>query len=203
MKQTFIVGFLAMVFMFHNMVAASAHHVLGRPSYALNEDSNTPSAMQVETQIGDYFVNYMVFPAFPRPNEAGRISLYVRRLDGGKAFGGKVVFSVRDDSWMAWLGFGANEEKLGAQVIDDNVYRQGYMFSKRGSYIITARFKDEKSPYSIDFPLQVGAPSPYGPVGIAAGIILVILAGIGLVQRRRAMSGQIRSSHADRDDTQV
>jgi hypothetical protein len=55
---------------------AGAHHVLGRPTYSLNEDSNTPPSMQVETQIGAYFVSYMAFPAFPKPNEAGRVSVY-------------------------------------------------------------------------------------------------------------------------------
>ena len=54
---------------------AVAHHVLGRPSYSLGEDSNTPSSLQAETQIGDYFVTYMVFPAFPKPERPGRISL--------------------------------------------------------------------------------------------------------------------------------
>jgi hypothetical protein len=174
---------------------AHAHHVLGRPSYALNEDSNTPSSMQVETQIGDYFVNYMVFPAFPRPNEAGRVNLYVRKLDGGPAFSGKVEFLVRDNSWAAWLGFADNEEKLGAQVIDDNVYRQGFIFRERGSYIITASFKDGDVPYVIDFPLQVGAPSMIGPIGTAVVLILLVLIGVSLFQRRRALSGQTRSTH--------
>ena len=176
---------------------ALAHHVLGRPSYALNEDSNTPSSMQVETQIGDFFINYMVFPAFPRPNEQGRINLYVRKLDGGPAYTGKVGFSVRDNSWSAWFGFGDNSEKLGAQVIDDNVYRQGFVFRERGSYIISAYFRDGKVPYNIDFPLQVGAPSPVGPLGIAVVLILTVLGGVSLIQRRRAMSGQIRSAHME------
>jgi len=35
---------------------AFAHHVLGRPTYSLNEDSNSPPRMQLETQIGDYFI---------------------------------------------------------------------------------------------------------------------------------------------------
>ncbi len=170
--------------------------MLGRPSYALNEDSNTPSAMQVETQIGDYFVNYMVYPAFPRPNEAGRVNLYVRPLDGGPAFDGKVEFSVRDDSWLRWFGAGSGSEKLGAQVLDDHVYRQGFVFSQRGAYTITASFVDGETPYTIDFPLQVGAPSPYGPIGIAAGLIVIVLVGVGLIQRRRALSGQTRNSHS-------
>ncbi len=195
MKRFCLAALLTLIYLIFSTANVSAHHVLGRPSYALNEDSNTPSAMQVETQIGNYFVNYMVFPAFPRPNEAGRVNLYISRLDGGLAFDGKVEFSVRNDSWATWLGFGADEEKLGAQVLDDHVYRQGFMFRQRGSYIITANFKDDKAPYTIEFPLQVGAPSPYGPIGIAAGVVFLILAGIGLIQRRRALSGQIRNSH--------
>ncbi len=197
MKRAFLAILLASAALLTDIAVAGAHHVLGRPSYALNEDSNTPSAMQVETQIGDYFINYMVFPAFPRPNEAGRVNLYVRKIDGGPAYNGKVEFAVRDDSWSSWLGFGANEEKLGAQVIDDHVYRQGFMFRKRGAYIITASFKDEKKPYTIDFPLQVGAPSPYGPIGIAAGIVVVLLIGVSLIQRRRAISGQTRGARAE------
>ncbi len=177
---------------------AMAHHVLGRPSYALNEDSNTPSSMQVETQIGDYFINYMVFPAFPRPNEAGRVNLYIRKLDGGAAYGGKVAFSVRDNSWSAWLGLDDNREQLGAQVIDDNVYRQGFVFRRHGSYIISAHFMDGETPYDIDFPLQVGAPSPVGPIGIAVVLIVLVLGGVSLVQRRRAVSGQTRHAYANR-----
>lgn len=197
MKKTVIATLMAFICLFADIIGAAAHHVLGRPSYALNEDSNTPSAMQVETQIGDYFINYMVFPAFPRPNQAGRVNLYVRKIDGGPAYNGKVEFTVRDDSWSSWLGFGANKEKLGAQIIDDHVYRQGFMFRKRGAYIITARFEDEKAPYTIDFPLQVGAPSPYGPIGITVGIVVVLLLGVALVQRRRAISGQTRGAHAE------
>ncbi len=177
---------------------ALAHHVLGRPSYALNEDSNTPSSMQVETQIGDYFINYMIFPAFPRPKESGRVNLYIRKLDGGKAYTGKVDFTVRDNSWAAWFGLEDNKEKLGAQVIDDTVYRQGFVFSQRGAYIITAHFMDGKTPYDIDFPLQVGAPSPVGPIGLAVALILALLLGVGFIQRRRAFSQQIRDNYKQR-----
>ncbi len=178
---------------------ATAHHVLGRPSYALNEDSNTPSSMQVETRIGDYFVNYMVFPAFPRPGENGRVNLYIRKLGGGDAYQGKVEFTVRDNSWSAWLGLGDNQEKLGAQVIDDTVYRQGFMFRNRGAYIISAHFMDGKTPYDIDFPLQVGAPSPVGPLGLAVAVIAALLFGGGILQRRRALTQHIREGHKSKN----
>lgn len=178
---------------------AKAHHVLGRPAYALNENSNTPPSMQLETIIGDYFVNYMVFPAFPRPKEPGRIHLYAKRNDNQNPLQKKVTFKVRDNSWAAWLGISANEETLGIQAPDDNVYRQGFVFSKEGDYIITAEFHADGAPYVIDFPLRIGAPPPVGPLGFTAALILGILVTVSLIQRRRAMTGIIR---ATRDNKQ-
>ena len=188
-----LAGFvLAVAFGSHG---AAAHHVLGRPAYALNEDSNTPPAMQVETWVGNYDFNYMVFPAFPRPGAPGRINLYVRRTDTGRAFTGKVTFTVKDDSWLNWLGLGRAEETLGVQPPDDAVYRQGFVFKKPGSYLIAASFTADGEPYIIDFPLQVGARSPLGPLGVTIGLLAATLVGVSLMQRRRAMTGKIRASH--------
>jgi len=95
---------------------AYAHHVLGRPAYSLNEDSNTPPSMNLETRVGDYFVTAMVYPAFPRPGESGRINLYATHVDSGKPLNTGVSFKVREDSW-----FSQHQETLGAQVLDDTV----------------------------------------------------------------------------------
>ena len=181
---------------------AQAHHVLGRPSYSLNENSNTPPSMQLETMIGEYFVNYMVFPAFPRPNEPGRIHLYAKRIDNQKPLTNDVTFKVRDNSWAAWLGMNKNEETLGTQrSSDDTVFRQGFVFSKEGDYIITAEFRADGAPYIIDFPLRIGAPAPVGPIAIAALLILATLVIVSLIQRRRAMTGLIRANQEHRKET--
>ncbi len=172
-----------------------AHHVLGRPAYSLNEDSNTPPSMQVETQIGDYFVTYMVYPAFPRPNEPGRINLYATRIDNNEPLNAEVTFTVRDDSW-----FSDKEEKLGAQVIDDNVYRQGFLFREKGKYIITAEFTANGEPYRIDFPLQIGEASPIGPIGIAIGAIVMVLVGVNILQRKRLQRLKTRDYHKQGKD---
>jgi hypothetical protein len=169
-----------------------AHHILGRPAYSLNEDSNTPPSMQVETRIGSYFINYMVFPAFPRPGEPGKINLYATHLDTAKPFSGEVTFKVRDDSW-----FSKNEEFLGVQPVDDNVYRQGFVFSDAGSYIVTAIFEAEGEPYVIDFPLRIGQPPPIGPIGVTIGIIMVVLIGVSLIQRKRLQNAKIRNAHEE------
>ena len=157
-----------------------AHHVLGRPSYSLNESSNTPSSIQVETRIGKYYVTYMVFPAFPKPHEQGRVNLYVKRIKDGKPFEGKVVFKIRNDSW-----FSSKEEVLGSQKADDAVFRQGFVFRKAGNYLVRAQFFSDNEPYTIDFPLRIGNPWPIGPVGFIVGFIVFLLILVNVKIRRR------------------
>ncbi len=175
---------------------AIAHHVLGRPSYSLGEDSNTPSSLQAEAQIGDYYVTYMVFPAFPKPEGQGRINLYVTRIDDGSLYAGEVAFTVRDDSWLSWIGLGGGETGIGRQSLDDGVFRQAFSFHETGDYIISAAFDADGEPHVIDFPLRVGPPSAVGPIGIAVGLLAIVLLSVTLVQRRRTMTGKI---HSDRE----
>lgn len=177
----------------------SAHHVLGRPAYSLGADSNTPPSLQVETQIGDYYVTYMAFPAFPKAKENGRVNLYASHIDTGKPFDGQVTFKVRNDSW-----FSRDEEVLGVQAIDDNVFRQGFVFNKDGDYIITAEFHANGEPYIIDFPLRIGEPLAIGPLGLVIGLIAAVLVGVNFLQRRRRLrmktERQIAARSGSNDD---
>jgi len=187
-KVLFIVIFSG-VFLINNVFA---HHVLGRPAYSLGADSNTPPSMQIETQVGDFYVTYMAFPAFPKPNQRGRVNLYASRIDNGNTFNGEVVFKVKDDSW-----FSSKEEILGTQKIDDGVYRQGFEFSKGGAYIITAEFQSDGEPYIIDFPLQIGEPDSIGPIGITVFILVLVIVGVNVTQRRRLQRIKAQQHHSD------
>ncbi|TCK18743.1 hypothetical protein DFR30_2027 [Thiogranum longum] len=189
MLRQFLLACSLLVF----MAPVLAHHVLGRPAYSLNEDSNTPPSMQVETQIGNYFVTYMVYPAFPRAGEPGRINLYASHMDSGEPFTGEVTFSVRDDTWFG----GAEPEQLGVQPPDDNVFRQGFVFSDDGRYIIRAEFQADGEPYLVDFPLRIGQPSPVGPVTLSVVALLVVLIAANLFQRKRLQRDRIRTARHD------
>lgn len=171
-----------------------AHHVLGRPAYSLGEDSNTPPSMQVETQIGEYYVTYMAFPAFPKPGQPGRVNLYASRIDNGKYFDGKVTFKLKNDSW-----FSSNVEIIGTQQIDDAVYRQGFVISEAGDYIIRAEFESDGEPYVIDFPLRIGDPMPVGPLGLTVLVIFVILLVVNISQRRKLQRLKTGRHHAEAD----
>jgi hypothetical protein len=154
--------------------------------------------MQAEVIVGNYLVTYMVFPAFPRPGDPGRINLYATRIDDGTPFAGKVTFRIRRDSWRSWLGLGGDRETLGVRTPDDTVFRQGYVIGKAGDYIVSAEFEADGEPHIVDFPLRIGTPAPVGPLGIAVGVLLIALVTVSVVQRRRSMTGRIRGAHAPR-----
>lgn len=195
MKRRTLMTLLAAVFWLWPQANAFAHHVLGRPAYALNEDSNTPPDMQMEIRLGEYSLTYMIYPAFPQPGKHGRINLYVTRLDDGSPFQGKIAFKARTDSWFSWLGLGGEEMSLGIQPPDDNVFRQRFLFPEAGDYIITSEFTAGGEPYVIDFPLRIGAPPPVGPLGIAAGLLAAAIVIVSVLQRRRSMTGKLRRAH--------
>jgi hypothetical protein len=186
---------LLIVFCYQGIGLSYAHHVLGRPAYSLNEDSNTPPSMNLETRVGDYFVTAMVYPAFPRPNESGRINLYATHVDSGEPLNTGIAFKVREDSW-----FSHHTENLGAQVIDDNVYRQAFAFNHEGDYIITAEFQAGGEHYQIDFPLRVGEPVVIGPMGIIVAVIGLMLLAATLIKRKRLLRLRLQAA---RDEKQA
>ncbi|NIP73648.1 MAG: hypothetical protein GWO16_11750 [Gammaproteobacteria bacterium] len=169
-----------------------AHHVLGRPSYGLSEDRNTPPSMQVETQIGEYFVTFMVFPATPEPGEPGRLNLHAARADDGKSLTSPVTFTVRDGGWLT----SDEEEVLGVQAPVDSVYRQGFEFSEPGDYVVSAAFEAGGEPYRVDFPLRIGSPVPVGPIGLSVTAVALVLVAVNVLQRRRLQRLQTRRHRA-------
>ncbi len=173
---------------------ANAHHVLGRPGYSLNEDSNTPPAVQGETHIDDFIVTYMVFPAFPRPHEPGRVNLYLKHDQGEAPFKGRVTFKIRGNSWLSWLWGDEDSATLGTQAPDDSVFRQGFVFPDNGDYIVSAEFEAGGKPYNVEFPLRVGTPTP---MGFVFGFVLLALVVFVAIQRRRAMTGKLRDLHTN------
>ena len=139
-------------------------------------------------------VRNMVYPAFPKPGETGRVNIYASRIDNGNTFSGEVTFKVRDDLpfFKQWFSQ-AKEEVLGTQNVYDGVYRQGFLFKESGAYIITAEFEFNNEPYIIDFPLQIGETHSIAPVGVALITIVFTLLGVNIFQRRRLMQAKIRA----------
>ena len=194
------VSIMAAILLLSSVDFAAAHHVLGRPASSLSEDSNTPPGLQIETRVGDFLVTYMAYPAFPKPGQPGRVNLYVTGIGDGAPFQGDVTFKAHGDTWLSWLGIGAAQVILGTQPVDDNVFRQRYLFEKAGDYIVTAEFEADGEFHSVDFPLRIGEPAWLGPIGIAVILLAVVLLSVNMVQRRRAMTGKVRGAHDSRNN---
>ncbi len=172
-----------------------SHHVLGRPSYSLNEDSNTPPSTQIEVMVGNYNVNYMAFPAFPKPNEQGRINFYASHIDTGKSYSGEVTFKIKNDSW-----FSSETETLGTQTEDDHIYHQSFMFKEKGDYIISAEFLDNSTPYKVDFPLRVGAPTSISLLGILVGVSIMVLVIASTLLQKKLHRFKAKRHHMDNNN---
>jgi len=192
MKTLTTIRILSGVFCLLVMTQNFAHHVLGRPAYSLNEDSNTPPAKQVELYAGDYNISYTVFPAFPKPQQSGRINFHAANIDTDKSFIGEVTFKVRDDSW-----FSTKAEILGVQQHDDFIYHQEFVFSNEGNYIVTVEFQANGEPYEIDFPLQVGSPLTMGTIGAYVALALLILLVSTTLNQKRLQSIRTKRHYLD------
>ncbi|MEN8167854.1 MAG: hypothetical protein ABFR65_10315, partial [Pseudomonadota bacterium] len=69
----------------------------------------------------------------------------------------------------------------------------GFIFQEEGDYIITAEFESGGEPYILDFPLRIGEPAAVGPMVIAAAVILIVLIGVSVVQRKRMQRLKVRA----------
>lgn len=180
-----ITALLGFILVFLSISDVGAHHVLGRPSYSLDEDSNTPPSMQLESQIGRYFVTITVFPAFPKPGQLSLVKFYASHRDSEAAFDGIVHFSVRDDQL-----FGSSpQEEIGVQKapISEGIYSQGMVFQNEGYYILSIFFEAGGEPYTVDLPLTIGTPPSHGPVLAAVGVIGLVMILIPVAKRLRSV----------------
>lgn len=175
-----------------------AHHILGRPSYSLNEDSNTPPSMQAELQAGSYDVLYMAYPAFPKINERGRVNIHASHIVTGETFVGEMTFRVKRE-----FLFSAETELLGVQKIDDGVYRQGFVFDADGDYTIQAEFSEGDHTHVLSFPLRVGVSPIFGLSVYVIGAVFFLLLVVSILKRKKLQQGRIKRHHLENSGPRI
>ena len=169
-----------------------AHCVAGRETglpvivHTRNADAETATILQEESGAGAL---RGVIHCFSATRDFAMTAL---DLGFYISLSGIVTFSARQDSWAPWLDTG--KVTLGRQPIDAAVYRQSYKFKEAGDYLISAEFAVDGEPHILDFPMRVGAPALFGPTGIIVAGVAFILLCVTLLQRRRSMTGRIRST---------
>jgi ferredoxin-type protein NapG len=183
---------------------AWGHHVLGRPSHNLSAHNATPSGLSLETPLGEYFLQAMVYPGDPQPQERIRFHVYARHIQLGTPYDGEVVFAIRAEGrwwhpWWRWLGRAPTqipERVLGRQRAEDAIFRQQFTVAQAGDYTLVARFTAAGRPYEVEFPLTVAAPEAGNPfLWSEMGGLGLGLAGLGggaYLARRRIDRTRVR-----------
>jgi uncharacterized integral membrane protein len=77
------------------------------------------------------------------------------------------------------------------------VYRQGFLFHEDGDFVMTAELKAATETHVSEYPLRIGDPWPLGLIGIAAAVVVVLLAAVSILQRKRLLREKLRSTRSE------
>ena len=177
------------VFMFFTMAAAaSAHHILGIPHYAYNEQYPQTPILTYLVNAGPHQIKMTGYPGIPRPNEFCSYNVYIQRLDDKKPFDGPVTFSVIRNELVGKdpVIYGPVEARL-----DQAVYKFYPRFGSEANYTVRIDYEAEGAPWTIDLPVVVGQPGSPWTVLICIGVgLIVFLVVIRAVRIKRQRHGK-------------
>jgi hypothetical protein len=174
--------------------SAFAHHILGVPHYAYDEEYPQAPVLTYSVEAGPHDVRMTGYPGSPQPGERCSLHLYVSRVDTGAPFDGTVSLTVMRDRM-----FGTNTIVYGPVTgeLEEAMFKFFPVFEEEANYTVRIEYQAEGAPWIIDLPMVAGEPgSPWivvlGVVGIVTSFLVVIRA-IRIKIRRRERS---RGAHA-------
>lgn len=168
---------------------ASAHHILGVPHYAYDEDYPQTPVLTYRVDAGRYELRMTGYPGMIEPGDRATFHVYVTHQDGGAPFGGIVTMTVFEDQLLGTdpVVYGPMDAE-----IDERVFKFHPRFEAEATYLLRMHFEDEGTPWTIDLPMQVGNPgSPWGVVvGVTSsvGLFLIVIRALRIKRRRTATS---------------
>ena len=179
----FLVGFFLVYF---SSPPASAHHILGIPHYAYDEQYPQTPVLTYRVEMGPHEVKMSGFPGKPQPGEQCSLHVYITRLDSGEPFNGTVTLTAMQDRMIGEdiVIYGPVDAAL-----EESVYKFYPRFPAEANYITRIQFEAEGAPWIIDLPMVAGEPgSPWKLLGwIAGGVIgfLTVIRAIRIKRQRR------------------
>lgn len=168
---------------------ATAHHILGVPHYAYDEDYPQTPVLTYRVDAGRYELRMTGYPGMIEPGDRATFHVYVTHREGGAPFGGIVTMTVFEDRLL-----GADPVVYGPMdaEIDERVFKFHPRFEVEATYLLRIHFEDAGTPWTIDLPMQVGNPgSPWGVVvgvAVALGLFLIIIRAVRIKRRRATAS---------------
>lgn len=165
---------------------AFAHHILGIPHYAYDEDYPQTPVLTYRVQAGPHEVKMTGYPGNPVPGERSSLHVYVTRLDTGEPFEDGVTLSVLKDRMIGEdpVVYGPIDAPL-----EEAMYKFYPRYDEEANYLVRIFFEAEGEPWTIDIPIVVGEPgSPWTVVGGVAGGLLffvIVIRAIRIKMRRK------------------
>lgn len=177
-----VIGLVLFAAMSHG---AAAHHILGTPHYAYDEEYPQTPVLTYRVNLGDLDVRMTGYPGHPEPGQQWSLSVYI--LDGeGELFDDTVSLTVKRERW-----FGPNPLVYGPMNarLEEAVYKFYPRFDDEGNYQVELALASGGTSWTVELPVVVGAPS--SPVALltgivfAAGALAVVARAISIKRRRR------------------
>ncbi len=170
-----------------------AHHILGIPHYAYEEDYPQTPVLTYQVELGRYEIKMTGYPGIPQPGEPNSLHVYVREVGSGNLFDGTVRLTVFEDTLIGDdpVIYGPVDASL-----DERLYKFYPTFPSESDYLVRVFFEKDGTPWTIDLPVVVGEPgSPWtvvGGVGAAVLIFLVVVRAARIKMRRAADAEALR-----------
>ncbi len=180
-QQGFLLFLLALVF----PAGAWAHHILGLPHYAYDERYPQTPVLTYRSIAGPNELKMTGYPGVPRPGQRCTIHIYIRNVESGELFDGKVTLTVMRDRMI-----GADPVVYGPLEtgLELSLYKFSPQFEREGNYTLRLEYEAEDEPWRIDLPMVVGEPgSPWTVVGLVAGglaLFLIVIRAVRIKMKR-------------------
>ena len=185
--QVLLVGFGVLV-----VTAPSfAHHILGIPHYAYDEEYPQTPVLTYRVEAGRYEIRMTGYPGELEPGDQCSLHVYVRSVDTGELFDGDMMVTVTRDTL-----FGTDPIVYGPVTggLEESVYKFYPRFETVDHFTARIEFYEDGTPWILEIPMVVGEPgSPktvlVGSIGALIAFLIVVRA-IRIKRRRRGVTGQ-------------
>ena len=162
---------------------AAAHHILGVPHYAYDEQYPQTPVLTYKADLHDYQIEMTAFPGKPEPGERTSIHVYIRNTHTGEVHDDTVTLTItRDRLLLAGpVVYGPIEAEL-----EESMYKFFPNFDREGNYSLELAFEAELEHWVIELPIQVGEPgSPWAAFAGGGAALVALLATVRAVRIKR------------------
>ena len=166
-----------------------AHHILGIPHYAYDEEYPQAPVITYKVEAGPYLLNLTGYPGKPVPGELSQMHVYIRRTaQETDVFPGPIQVEIHREMFLGEKCiFKPTETRF-----DENLHKFSPVYEEEGRYRVRLEMRLEGEPYEIDFPMIVGdPPNPWTPILswlAAAALLIVVVRAIKIKMSRPAMT---------------